>query len=736
MLYRKGSKTREWGSTEAMGAIFLVTAAVAAIAVVGVFTLTESPPQKLPAFNAIISSTDDGKIVIYHDGGDVVGRDELSFMVNNVNKGSKFVKVVGTDVDSAWTTVSMGEKLVYDYKADGIDTVTSVDLISATSSASTAVASAQFAPDKENTDTTVAPVASFTGTPLTGNAPLNVSFSDLSTNTPTSWSWTFGDGTTSSAQNPSHTYAAAGNYTVTLTAVNSAGSNTVTKTAYVVVTAVPATPPVANFSGTPTTGLNPLTVTFTDLSTNTPTSWLWSFGDGSTSTEQNPSHMYTNTGTYSVTLTATNSGGSSTVTKTNYISVVVYLKGWQGNYYSDESWTNKVYTNNPSRLRFANVMAISNYSWLPTDVQDWPAPYLGRSEFFSADFTGYLRITCPGTYTFYLNSDDGSWLEINGNTVIDNGGLHSPKEKTGQVYLSNGYWPIKVKVYNHQEAAVLSLQYSSCSCGMSQTYVSDVWQTATATPPAPAFSGTPVSGTAPLTVQFTDASTGSPTSWSWSFGDGTTSTVQNPSHTYTTAGTYTVTMTATNAGGSNSLTKTNYITVTPASTQNPATWAYLVADNKCGYLGSGQYMQFKVNGYWSYINQESNTWSLSPGDVVRLTLNDDEKGEIYATNTYISTFNYEDVTVTINGVTKGTGRIHDIWISSYTDYTSTLTLNIPSKNKWTQLVVDYNTLIYGTDNQDITLYNLYATPTLGMNLDNHDCSDVYYSGGTSGYKLV
>jgi PKD repeat protein len=80
-----------------------------------------------------------------------------------------------------------------------------------------------------------------------------------------------------------------------------------------------------------------------------------------------------------------------------------------------------------------------------------------------------------------------------------------------------------------------------------------------------AFSGTPTSGYAPLTVVFTDASTNNPTSWSWIFGDGGTSTAQNPSHTYTAAGTYTVTLTATNAYGSDSETKTGYITANAVS---------------------------------------------------------------------------------------------------------------------------------------------------------------------------
>jgi len=80
-------------------------------------------------------------------------------------------------------------------------------------------------------------------------------------------------------------------------------------------------------------------------------------------------------------------------------------------------------------------------------------------------------------------------------------------------------------------------------------------------PPNADFSGNPRSGNPPLTVAFTDLSTGSPTSWSWTFGDGGTSTAQNPSHQYTAVNSYTVSLTATNAQGSDTETKPGYITV-------------------------------------------------------------------------------------------------------------------------------------------------------------------------------
>jgi PKD repeat protein len=148
-----------------------------------------------------------------------------------------------------------------------------------------------------------------------------VKFTDLSTNIPYSWAWTFGDGTSSTAKNPAHVYSSDGTYTVTLKATNAGGSNTATRTNYIVVS-TSAHPPVADFIATPTTGNPPLSVTFTDTSSNAPTSWLWTFGDGASATIQNPTHPYTNPGTYTVTLTASNAGGNNSKMMTDYITVI------------------------------------------------------------------------------------------------------------------------------------------------------------------------------------------------------------------------------------------------------------------------------------------------------------------------------------------------------------------------------------------------------------------------------
>ncbi|WP_292378136.1 PKD domain-containing protein [Methanosarcina sp. UBA289] len=246
------------------------------------------------------------------------------------------------------------------------------------------------------------PIAAFSASPTSENAPLKVSFTDKSTGAPTSWKWSFGDGKSSTSKSPAYTYSKAGNYTVSLTVKNAAGTNTKTIENYITVKAAPQKP-VAAFSAAPTSGNAPLKVTFTDKSTGSPTSWKWTFGDGTTSTVKNPVHTYSKAGKYTVSLTVKNAVGTNTKTINNYI-ITTALKA-----------------------------------------------------------------------------------------------------------------------------------------------------------PVAAFSAAPTSGKAPLKVQFTDKSTGSPTSWKWNFGDGTYSTARSPAHTYSKAGKYTVSLTVKNAKGSNTKTISGYI---------------------------------------------------------------------------------------------------------------------------------------------------------------------------------
>ena len=106
----------------------------------------------------------------------------------------------------------------------------------------------------------------------------------------------------------------------------------------------------------------------------------------------------------------------------------------------------------------------------------------------------------------------------------------------------------------------------------------EVWSLMTLGPPDAGFTGSPLSGAVPLTVTFTNTTTGEVTGYDWTFGDGATSVVTHPTHVYTATGVYTVSLTATGPGGTDALTRTHYVTVSSGSatttTTRVITYAY------------------------------------------------------------------------------------------------------------------------------------------------------------------
>jgi len=167
------------------------------------------------------------------------------------------------------------------------------------------------------------PTAAFTY----GVDGLTVSFTDQSSDIDggvTTWSWSFGDGSTSTAQHPVHTYAAGGAFTVTLTVTDDEGG-TDAETQTVTLASPGNQPPTADFLAVASN----LSVTFTDLSGDSDgsvTSWSWDFGDGNSSSAQNPVHAYASAGDYPVTLTVTdNEGATGSVTQTVSVSAAANL---------------------------------------------------------------------------------------------------------------------------------------------------------------------------------------------------------------------------------------------------------------------------------------------------------------------------------------------------------------------------------------------------------------------------
>ncbi|MGK0205806.1 MAG: PKD repeat protein, partial [Planctomycetota bacterium] len=155
------------------------------------------------------------------------------------------------------------------------------------------------------------PATDFTATPTSGTAPLAVQFTDTSTEQPTSWLWDFGDGNSSTQQNPNHTFAS-DTFTVALTATNVAGSNTTSKGDFIVV----LPPVVAMFTTdpSPASGPAPLAVTFNASTTTDATTYAWDFGDGNSGTGVTVAHTYIGSGSFTATLTATGPGGTGEAT--------------------------------------------------------------------------------------------------------------------------------------------------------------------------------------------------------------------------------------------------------------------------------------------------------------------------------------------------------------------------------------------------------------------------------------
>jgi PKD repeat protein len=168
-------------------------------------------------------------------------------------------------------------------------------------------------------DTLVAAFAADTTVAVPGQ---NIAFTDLSKGNPLQWLWQFGDGQTSSLQNPVKSYDTPGLFSVSLKVQRNDSTNIETKSDYIQI--IPHL--LADFLADTLTARPGELIHFTDLTTGNPTHWLWDFGNGVNSFYQNAQVIYSNPGTYSVSLLAWNEYLSSSVTKTNFITVVPNLE--------------------------------------------------------------------------------------------------------------------------------------------------------------------------------------------------------------------------------------------------------------------------------------------------------------------------------------------------------------------------------------------------------------------------
>ncbi|MTK64220.1 MAG: PKD domain-containing protein, partial [Methanobacterium sp.] len=475
-----------------------------------------------------------------------------------------------------------------------------------------------------------APVTNFTATPVAGVAPLTVQFNDTSKYNPTSWLWDFGDGNTSTLQNPIHTYNTAGNYSVNLISSNDMGSSSLLNYNLIAVHYYP--PPATNFTVDKTWGVGNLTAHFTDTSIgDSITSWSWDFGDGNTSTLQNPTHKYTGVGNYTVSLTATNSEGGITLTKTNYVQVVsniisayqniyILMSNKNGTMYADGGPNNTYYfvSGGNNQLHITNNASTINGQSTKTQSQSgvfYITTTGGRG--FNDDTILLVAVKGPISDDFAVNIVSSGYVwNATGSAPTSytyvNGALNETFTKADFLYGPQVLRPASsnmMAIYSGQNTTdpstamylmfidlkvgdiskslnasainggAATVQYTFTGLETLASFDSYAWASGYhlkwsndassgynvqgIPKPVAGFSTDVNNGVSPLTVQFNDQSTGNITSYAWDFNNDSIidSTSANPSWTYSTPGTYTVTEIVTGPGGSNTLIKNDLITV-------------------------------------------------------------------------------------------------------------------------------------------------------------------------------
>jgi PKD repeat protein len=425
------------------------------------------------------------------------------------------------------------------------------------------------------------PVADFIADTTGGITPLVVHFTDLSYGSPTSWLWDFGDGEHSTDQNPVHAYLVSGTFSVNLTATNGGGSGSRERAGYLATTTILPPAPVAGFKTDLLIGTVPFTVQFLDTSSGYPTAWLWDFGDGNISTREHPAYTYLKPGNYTVALTAQNRGGSSSMTLDTPIKVFANVREPDPDFKANT--TSGVI---PLAVQFTDTS-------IGPDISGWAWDFDNDGTIDSTDKDPVCVYKLPGNYTVNLKVTNPSGIKTVAKTEVINARSLAPVI-TFTANSTTGTPPFTVQFtdtstgpnitswtwdFDNDGTIDSTEQNPVCVYYLTGNYTvnltaASLFGTATGSQTdfisvtngmAAGFTADQVSGMTPLSVQFTDSSTGSNiTGWSWDFdNDGTIdSTEQNPVCVYTRPGNYTVNLKVTNEFGSTTVSKTDFVTAT------------------------------------------------------------------------------------------------------------------------------------------------------------------------------
>jgi PKD repeat protein len=242
--------------------------------------------------------------------------------------------------------------------------------------------------------------------------------------------------------------------------------------------------------------------------------------------------------------------------------------------------------------------------------------------------------------------------------------------------------------------------------------------------PSARFSGVPLEGSVPLSVQFNDLSEGYPTSWAWNFGDGTGSSDKNPTHLYTDAGVYPVSLTVTNQYGSNTRIQTAYIKVSEVERVE-----VFISGSRAGYLLPDPYIQFMVIGPDAWIKIGGSDYLFADGDIVQLFPGDVANGVVDVNRNGITVVSFSDVRMFVNGKLVKTGIISDIRVPRFSGFTSTLSIIIPAGDSTAVIFADGRKVP-----APVTVTNLGPDADGEMYLDKKT-QDLTFRGGAEQFRV-
>ena len=558
------------------------------------------------------------------------------------------------------------------------------------------------------------PVANFTANATYGLDSLTVQFNDTSTNTPTAWNWSFGDGNYSTDQNASHMYVSLGLFDVKLHVQNDDGDAWKNQTQYINVsnllvanftaTIVQNVSPFSimdsNFTGNTTTGDAPLTIQFNSTSINA-TAWNWSFGDGNYSSVENPLHTYRTLGLFTVSLTVENAFGNDTKERDNYINVTNNLtanftsnvtKGefpltiqfnstsinatawnWSfgdGNYSSLE---NPVFTYNTTGLYNVTLIVTNAFGSANRSVIDYinvtnRTPYPPEANFTSNATSGYTPLAIQFNSTS-INATAWNWSFGDG--------VYSTNQNATHTYLSAGTYDVKLHVQNDDgDDWKNETGYIEVSTWVSANFTAN---------------RTIVNIDLNQFVQFTSTSANA-TLFNWTFGDGSVSTDENPLYNYSQAGNFTVNLTASDGYSNVTFSREDYIwaghtpvakfTARPCSGDAPlnVTFSASIAEYALAYnwsFGDGYYAE-TCNTSHIYTNAGTYTVNLTVTnpfgtDTLSATNLVTVYGDMDANFIYNATTGQVPLSIQFNDTSVGT---YDSWFWDFGDGTNSTSRNV------------------------------------------------------------